>query len=162
MSVKITINGTVITLPSSGASPNWSPAIIEAFKQIEQALNSVSGQFDVPQQTMSITAFPSATATIDNLSFPTSRVRAATIFYSVYRQTDAIEVSEAGTLEICYNDSRPNNEKWEIVRTGEGDASISFSISDSGQVSFTTSPVSGTTTEATLAYRAISVLNETT
>jgi hypothetical protein len=161
MSVKITIKGTTITLPSSGASPNWSPAILEAFKAIESAINSIAGTYDIAPQTQNINANDaSSLISIDNLSFPSADVRAATIYYAVHRKSTALEVTEAGTLEISYNDARSNNEKWEIVRCGQGDASINFIITDLGQIKFTTTTIGGSGHTGTISYRAISVLNE--
>jgi hypothetical protein len=162
MSVKIIIKGTTITLPSSGASPNWSPAIIEAFKALADAVNAVTGTYDIAPQTQNIDDNNVSTnVEVANLNFPSLDVRAATIYYTVYRKTNLDEVTEAGTLEISYNDSRPINTKWEIVRIGQSDASIDFSITDLGQVLFTTRSLSGEITSHTgiISYRAIAILN---
>jgi hypothetical protein len=160
MSVKIIIKGTTITLPSSGASPNWSPAILEAFKALADAVNAITGTYDVAPQVQPIDDNDSSTnVPIDNLSFPALDVRAATIYYSVYRKTNLDEVTEAGTLEITYNDSRPINTKWEITRMGAGDASIDFNITDLGQIRFTTRSLSGSSHEGKISYRAIAILN---
>jgi hypothetical protein len=161
MSVKIIIKGTTITLPSSGASPNWSPAIIEAFKALADAVNAVTGTYDIAPQVQTIDDIPNNQLTsIDNLSFPPLDVRAATIYYTVYRKTNLDEVTEAGTLEISYNDKRSvPNTKWEMVRMGQSDASIDFSITDLGQVLFTIRPLSGSSHEGKISYRAIAILN---
>lgn len=163
---KITIRGTEIEIPSSGASPSWAPAIVEAFQAIADAVNLSAGTFDVPPQTISIDAYNSSSnIDIDNLIFPPSDVRATTIFYTVYRQTsnsgpiDAQEVSEAGTLECVYNNSRPSNQKWEIGRMGEGDAKINFNMTDLGQLQFSTTALTGINHTGIISYRAISVLN---
>lgn len=158
MSVKLIIKGTVINIPSSGASPNWSPAIIEAFKALSEAVNSVTGTYDVSPQTQEIENNVSINVELDNLNFPPADVRAATVFYTVNRKTTAGEFTEAGTLEISYNESRATN-KWEVVRTGQGDASITFNVSDLGQIRFTTSEIPGDTHIGIVSYRAISILN---
>lgn len=164
MSVKITILGTTITLPSSGSAPNWAPAIIEAFKAIESALKLSASTYDIPAKTQTLT-FSSGSADITDLNFPTADVRSAVIYYAVHRQltsgaTVTNEVTESGTLEIAYNNFRTAGQKWEVVRTGEGDASISFSVSDLGQVSFTTTALSGSGTHTgIISYRATSLLN---
>lgn len=162
MSLKLIIKGTVINIPSSGASPNWSPAIIEAFKALADAVNSISGTYDISPQTQNIDANNSSTnIELANLNFPPADVRAATIFYTVYRKTTgtgAQEITEAGTLEISYNDGRSTN-KWEMVRTGQGDASIDFNITDLGQIRFTTTALTGDNHKGIVSYRAISILN---
>ena len=101
---KITIKGTTIDLPTSGSSPNWAPAIIESIEALADAVNSVAATYDVPPQAQNIDANNSATnVDLNNLSFPSSDVRAATVYYTVYRKTDnsgppdGQELTEAGT-----------------------------------------------------------------
>lgn len=164
----ITIKGTNITLPNSSASPNWSPAIIEAFQALADAVNVFTGSFDVAPQTKNIDIYNSSSnIDIDNLVFPPTDVRAVTVFYTVYRKTDesvpaagdAMEVAESGSLECVYNNSRPSNQKWEIGRMGESDAFINFNMTDLGQIQFTTTALTGINHTGIIAYRALSILN---
>lgn len=165
---KITIKGTTIDIPASGASPNWSPAIIEAFQLLADAVNAFTGTFDVAPQTLTIDSYnPGVNIPIDNLVFPPSDVRAVSVFYTVYRQTDntsliildGINVAETGTLELVYNSSRPSTKKWEMGRMGEGDADITFSVTDLGQIQFTTNTVNGINHVGIISYRALAILN---
>jgi len=164
----ITIKGTPIAIPSSGQSPNWSPAIIEAFQALADAVNVFTGTFDVAPQAKNIDIYnASSNIDIDNLIFPPTDVRAVTVFYTVYRKTtesvplagDGQEVAESGTLEIVYNNSRPSNQKWEIGRMGEGDAFIDFNVTDLGQVQFSTTALTGIDHTGIVSYRALSILN---
>lgn len=166
---KIVIKGTSIDLPSSGSSPSWSPAIIEAFELIADAVNTTAGTFDIAPQTKNIDLYPATPSIeIDNLSFPPSDVRAVTVFYTVFRKTttdpilgDEVEVTETGTLECVYNESRVGGKRWEVGRIGEGDAFIDFSMTDPGQILFSTSSITGDNHTGIIAYRAISILNLT-
>lgn len=162
----ITIKGTEIDIPSSGASPNWSPAIIEAFQAIADAVNSVTATFDVAPQAQNIDANNASTnIDLNNLIFPSADVRAATIYYTVYRITepsgppDGQEVTEAGTLEISYNASRPVTQKWELVRSGQNEAYIDFNITDLGQIRFSTTALTGINHTGIVSYRAIAIMN---
>lgn len=162
----ITIKGTTINLPSSGASPNWAPAVIEAFQALADAVNAVTATYDVAAQVQNIDANNSSTnINLNNLVFPSTDVRAATVYYTVYRATedsgppDGQEVVESGTLEINFNDSRPATQKWEIVRSGQGDASIDFNITDLGQIRFSTTALTGINHTGIVSYRAIAILN---
>lgn len=162
----IIIKGTPIQFPDSGASPNWAPGVIEAIEALSDAVNSVVATFDVPPQVQNIDANNSSTdVNINNLNFPATDVRAATIYYSVYRKTqnsgppDGQEVTESGTLEISYNASRPVTQKWELVRTGQSDALITFSITDLGQIQFSTDPLTGISHTGIISFRAIAILN---
>jgi len=163
---KITIKGTTIDLPTSGSSPNWAPAIIESIEALADAVNSVTATYDVPPQAQNIDANNSSTnVDLNNLSFPSADVRSATIYYSVYRKTDpsgppdSQELSEAGTLEINFNNANPVTQKWEIVRVFQEEAQVSFSITDLGQIQFSTSPITGINHTGIISYRAISILN---
>ncbi len=162
----IVVKGTLINIPNSGAAPSWSPAIIEAFQALADAVNTFAGSFDVPPQTQAVDAFnPGTNIDIDNLVFPPSEVRSATIYYTVYRKTtdsgppDGVELTEAGTLEIAYNNSRASGQKWEIGRAGIGDAQIDFNVTDLGQVQFSTQAITGINHTGIVSYRALSILN---
>lgn len=162
----IIIKGTPIEFPDSGASPNWAPAVIEAVEALADAVNSVTATYDVPPQVQNIDANNnSSNVNINNLNFPATDVRAATVYYSVYRKTensgppDGQEVTESGLLEINYNGSRPVNQKWEIVRTGQSGALIDFNITDLGQIQFSTQSLTGISHTGIISYRAIAILN---
>lgn len=163
---KITIKGTVINIPNSGASPNWSPAVIEAFEALADAVNAVTGTYDVAPQTQNIDLNNSSlNVSLNNLVFPSVDVRAATIYYTVFRSTedsgigDNESLVEAGTLEISFDDTRPVDQKWELVRMGQGEAKIDFNVTDLGQIRFSTTALTGINHTGIVSYRAISILN---
>lgn len=165
---RIIIKGTPIDLPNSGSSPNWSPAVIEAFQAIADAVNVFTGSFDVAPQTKNIDIYnASSNIDIDNLVFPPTDVRAVTIYYTVYRKTvettlgagNGMEVAESGSLECVFNNSRIPNLKWEIGRMGQGNAFIDFSMTDLGQIQFTTTALTGINHTGIIAYRALAILN---
>jgi hypothetical protein len=157
----ITINGTVVSLPVSSASPNWAPAIIQAFQLIEAALQGVSGTFDIAPQVLDISAFNNATdEDVTGLTFATSAVRSAVITYFVYRETDSANASESGQIFIDYNDNRSLNEKWAISREAVGDGEITFSITDTGQVQFSTDALSGSNHVGSIGFFAKTIEQE--
>lgn len=167
MAITLLIKGSPIVLSESGGSPNWAPGVIAALKALTDAVNSVTGTYDVQPQTQDISANNASTdVNITNLVFPSTEVRAATIFYSVYRKTDPSgppdgeEVAEGGVILIVYNASNPVGNKFELARDFAGDAKIRFEISDTGQVTFTTQPLGGVDHIGTISFRAISVLNQ--
>lgn len=167
MAITITIKGTPIEFPESGSSPNWSPAVIEAVQVLADAVNAVTGTYDIQPQVQNIDANNSSNnVDITNLVFPSSEVRSATIFYSVHRQTadsgagDAQEVAEGGQLVIVYNGSNTTNNKWEISQYKAGEAQITFTCTDLGQLQFSTTALTGIEHTGTLSFRAIAVLNE--
>lgn len=167
MATRLIIKGTPVLIPDSGQSPNWSEGIIDAITALTEAVNAITGTYDVAPQVQNIDANNSSTnVTIDNLNFPPSDVRAATIYYSVYRLTedsgpdDSQELAEGGTLQIVYNNANPVNNKWEIVNEFAGEAQISFNVTDLGQIRFSTTAMTGINHTGTLSFRAISILND--
>jgi len=144
MSVQINIRGTIINFPSTSAAPNWSPAIIQFAQSVESSLQLAVGTYDVAPQTMAIAN--TGAQVIPNLSFDVTQVQSADITIAVYR-TATIGLSGSPTVKsqvsrilITYNPTNSSSSKWEIAQMKNGDASITFSVSDSGQFSCT--PVS--------------------
>jgi hypothetical protein len=163
MAIKLIIKGTPVELPESGQSPNWAPGIIEAIQALSEAVNSISGTYDVAPQVQDIDAFPlNQDIPINNLIFPSEDVLAATVFYSVTRRTSTPEgqpsenITEAGTLQIVYNESQS---RWEMQREFVGGAKIDFSINNFGQILFSTRQMTGEAHVGRISYRAISILN---
>lgn len=159
MSVIITISGTPINFPSSGESPNWAPAVIQFAQLVAQALSGLIGPFDVAPQTLDISGNnPGTNVSIPNLAFSTVSVRAAFIRYAVYRNTTSTTVVEQGNILVAYNPTNPTGNLWEINQDKIGDAQISFSITDTGQVEFTTSTLAGSNHVGSIFYSAQAML----
>lgn len=163
---KITIKGTTIDFPASAAAPNYAPAIIQTVQSLADAVNTFAGTFDVAPQKITIDTYnPGTNIPVDNLVFPPSDVRAASIFYAIFRTTansgplDGVNLDEAGTLEIIYDSARPATQKWGITRMSTGDAGATFTITDLGQILLTTSTVTGISHTGILSYRALAILN---
>lgn len=155
----ITIAGTPIQFPDSGNAPNWAPAVIQFAQQVASALSSTVGSDDVLPQHLSIDSIPSGTLAITNLKFSNINVQGAFIRYTVLRSTTLTTVSETGTIVINYNPNNPVNNKWEYSRERVGDASVTFTISDTGQVSITTTALSGTNHTGFIYFAAQSMLS---
>ncbi len=163
MSIPLNINGSIVEFPSSAQSPNWAPAVIQFAELVALALSSVVGPFDVVPQIFTLDSYnPGTNISVNNLAFPTSSVRSAIITYNVHRTTSDGSVSESGEIEIVYDVDNPTNNKWEIAQERVGDASISFTITDAGQVQFSTSTLSGTDHSGQLAFSAKALLQDYT
>ena len=159
MSITINISGNIIDFPSSAASPNWAPAVIEFVQAVEAALAGVSGPFDVPPQVQTIDAYnPGTGINLQNASFPISDVLSVELIYSVFRETTLTTVFEQGTLKAIYSDSNPITSKWEVIRSGSNDASIDFTFLDSGQVTFTTGTLAGANHVGVVTFTAKALL----
>jgi hypothetical protein len=140
----ITILGTPIEYPNTGAAPVNSEAQIQFAQLVEAALSGLISTGDVSKQSFALNASHNSASnvTLTGLSFSVAVVRAAFIRYSVYRQTtDPTTAYESGEMTIVYNAANPVTQKWEVQQERVGDASISFSIDDNGQFSFSTTSI---------------------
>lgn len=157
---KITILGQEIDFPNSGTDPNWAPSVIEFAQLVEQALNAgFVGAYDVAPQSMNIDAYnPGTNVQINQLFFPVSEVQSVTIRYSVRRTTSLEDKTEGGTIRFVYNNANPIGNKWSNTSEYDGEANISFNITDTGQVRFSTEALSGTGHVGTIFFLAQSTL----
>ena len=162
MAFKINIQSKVINFPDTSESPNWAPAVVAFAKAVEEALAVSTGAYDIAPQVLTIDDYnPGTNIDVDNLSFPPAEVIKVEITYSVYRSTSTTTVVEGGNLELVYDETRPVNQKWDVVRTTHGgDAQIQFSVTDLGQVRFSTTALGEIHMrhEGFITYRALSVL----
>lgn len=164
MSIPIVIQGTQIDFPADSQSPDWSSGVIEFAQATATALSGVVGTFDVAPQVFNIDSQnPTSTnVNIPNLAFSTSQVRSAIINITCHRKTistGATEVTEADILIITYNASNSPGMLWELTREGTGDASVTYNITDTGQVQFITGTLTGSSHTGILAYSAKALLN---
>lgn len=154
----INIQGTIINFPESAQSPNWADPIIQFAEAVAAALQSVAGPFDVPPQIFVMTSNANTDVSLPSLAFPTSDVRGATIMYTVFRTTTTDTAYEEGHIEVVYNPDNPIGNKWDISREYTGDGKITFSITDNGQVQFTSALLPGLNHVGSIGYTAKSLL----
>jgi hypothetical protein len=159
MSIPITVSGTTVNFPSSGDSPNWSPAIIQFAQLVAAALQFSFGPFDIPPQTFDITSDVNNNVILPNLSFPTTQVNGALIQFSVSRVSSTTTVTETGLMVIDYNPTFPTNEKWQISVDYAGEAQITFTVTDVGQVLFSTTSLPGSFVSGAITYQAQAILS---
>ena len=153
------IGGQIINMPSTGQSPVWSDAIIQFAEAVEQVLSGVSGAFDISPQNYNMVADINTDVDIPGLQFPPANVRGANIRYSIYRTTDSgTDYTESGNILINYNSDATSTHKWEISREFIGDGRITFSITDTGQVQFSTTTISGSNHIGQIMFAAQSLL----
>jgi hypothetical protein len=159
MSTIITIQGTVIAFPTSGEPQNWSEPVVDFATAVEGALAGIVGPADIAPQLLDISAFnPGTDINLPNLAFSTSVVRGAFIRYAVYRTTSTTTVAEAGYITIVYNPTNPSGFNWETANTHVGDAQVSITVTDTGQVQISTAALSGINHSGTCTYAAQALL----
>lgn len=165
-SIPIVFNGVTVPIPASGASPNWSAAIIQAFQLISQALDISAGPYDIPPQNYVMTSNVNTNVPIPNLSFPVTAVQGAVVFYGVTRSSTGsggVQLSQSGLLILNYDPSQSSGNLWQVnnefASALSSGAQITFSCSDVGQLQFSTTAITGTDPIGSINFRALAVLN---
>lgn len=163
MSIPIVINGITVLFPAEGESPQWAGAVIQAIELIAQALTISSGPFDIPPQNFVMTSNVNTNVPIPNLTFPVSSVQGSAIFYGVQRTTNSTKANQTGILILNYDSSQAPGSLWQITdefsASSPSGAQISFSVTDTGQVLFSTTSVAGSSHQGTINFRGLAVLN---
>lgn len=155
MSVIITIGGTPIQFPTSGSPASWAPPVVQFAETVADVLTGLVGPFDVVPQSFPLDTFNPGTAiVIPHLSFSPISVTSVEISYEVSRTTSVTSGYERGTLTMIYNPNSGSGSKWEVGRQYVGRASVTFTVSDSGQVEINTQTLPGSNHVARIAYSA--------
>lgn len=152
----ITIAGTPIEFPNTGNSPIWSDAVIQFAQAVELALSGLIGPGDIGKHYFPLTSGqnPVSNLTVVGLFFDPLVVRSAFVRYYVYRTTTATKVAEAGTMTMVYNPDNSAGSKWEVSRQFIGDAEVTLTMLDSGQVQITTTAIAGSNHSGTVGFVA--------
>lgn len=159
MAITLQIAGNIIEFPSSAASPNWAPGIIEFAQAVTDALQGTVGPFDVPPQIQPIDAYnPGTNISLQSATFPVSDVRSVELIYSVYRTTTTNTAYESGTLTAIYSPDNPVSQKWEVAREGVGEGFIDFTFLDTGEVQFSTTAIPGANHTGIISFQAKALL----
>jgi hypothetical protein len=156
----VTINGIPIDYPDTGEAPVNSETQIQFAEAVEAALSGLISTGDVSKQSFTLNASHNAASnvTLTGLSFSNAVVRAGFIRYAVYREvTQPAYAYEAGEMTVVYNANNPTNQKWELQQERVGDASISFTVDDNGQFSFTTTSIGTGTHSGRVSFVAQSL-----
>lgn len=151
MSVQLTIGGVVYDFPVEGTDPSWGENVTDAVTAIVDVLNNLGGTGDILTTSFNTANNVSSPTNVTALSFDTSQIRSAVITYSSYRKTSLSELSETGIILITYKSIAAT---WELAQYSVGDSGMVFTITNAGQVQYTSSNLSGTSYVGKLKFSA--------
>jgi len=152
MPVTLIVNNIPYEYPIPGDSPGWGQGATGWAEEVTAVLTDLLGPNDIPETTFSIGNAVGTATSINGLVFNTGQVRAAFINYTVYRTSTSNPsgFSEAGELILVYDNLASAGNKWSITQGPvNGNSGIIFSVTDSGQVQYTSSDI------GTLGYSAV-------
>jgi len=93
---------------------------------------------------------------VTGLIFASASIKSARILFDIERRTDTQDVSEHGELYCLYDNE---NTAWsvELISFGD-DAEVTFSITASGQVQYTSNDLTGTTYTGSMRWTNITTV----
>jgi hypothetical protein len=147
----VTLSGTTYTLPQQNDEAPWGENLSELIEALVTAVDSINGDGDILDTEISIANNQSSVASVTGLTFDVGTVRSAVVTYSVYRSTTLSEKGECGILLLTYLSTA---NAWNISRYSNDDSGIVFTVTDAGQVQYTTDNMSGASYTGTLTFKA--------
>jgi hypothetical protein len=128
---------------------SWFNVLKEAGVSIESFLGSFLGE-----TSFTIANNQVAAADVTGLTFSGAAIRSFVVDYHVYRNTTgagATELAESGTLMGVYSSVAGT---WEITQTKVGNSGVEFTITNAGQIQYTSDNITGTPATSEMKFKA--------
>lgn len=157
MAIDLTVNNDTFPYPTPGDEPGWGQAATDWAEAVTEVLGSISGPDDILPSTFSISNNVGVATSLTNLAFNTGSVRQATVTYAIYRRTDSSTSghAEMGVINLIFDNNASSGNKWLMNQSNVvGNAGVAFSITDAGQLQYTSTNIAGANYSATLRFRA--------
>lgn len=138
MSIPVVINNQTFNIPETGQDPDWSTELTPFLVAVADVINTLVAPGDILTTTANINDNISSYIDLPGMNFDPTLVRSSNITYSIYRiSTDTpYGNSEDGTIYINYDNNAPSGSKWSLSQRTNGNAGVSFTITDAGQVQY--------------------------
>jgi hypothetical protein len=161
MSKTLIVNNTPFEYPEQGEPSPWGEPATGWASEVTKVLNSVNGPSDIIESASDIVN--SATnAAIDALYFNPLTVRSFSVRGNISRYfVDGVGAINTAIYQevILIGLYNTQTGTWTLQEDGIGDAEISFDVTDSGQLVYSTSTMAGTGTyTAIMKFRGVGIL----
>lgn len=152
MPKSITLSGSTYNLPQQNDNAPWGEDLSDLIEAIATVVESLSGTGDILTRNFTVANNQSSAANITGLTFDVAVVRSAVVTYSIYRSTDTpAELGECGFLLLTY---MTDADAWTMTRYANDDAGLVFTITDGGQVQYTSSNMAGASYAGLMKFNA--------
>lgn len=154
MAVVLTINGTSYEFPENNEDPNWAQDVTKWAEAVTLAVEDILEASDLIVGNETIGNNVSSTTAITDLVFSPDTIRAAHISYTVYRRSDSTTTGnvETGIIYLMYDTEGASGSKWFLGQNKIGHSGILFSVTDFGQVEYTTDDIGSVGYEGKITY----------
>lgn len=157
MAVDLTVNNTTHAFPEPGDSPGWGDAVTGWAEDVTVVLDTLLGSNDIALTSANLLNNQASAINVAGLSFNTGAVRAATVVYSIYRisSTNPSGKAESGEIRLVYDNAASSGNKWSLTQGNiVGNAGVIFTITDAGQVQYTSTDIGSTSYSGAMKFRA--------
>jgi hypothetical protein len=156
MSVTLVVNNIEYQYPSPGTQPPWGQDATDWASEVTRVLNSLKGSADILETGANILNNVTSLTDVTDMKFDANIVRSFTIRGNITRVYDSSSIYEEFVLTGLKKAST-----WILQQDGIGNAGIDFTITPAGQIQYTSSNLTYSTTySGLLKFRAISILSE--
>lgn len=147
----LTIGTEDFEIPLEGENGNYGEQISDWCEAVTDALETVQQRNDIPNTTATILNNRTSATSVTGFLFDTSEVISINSEFIVTRTTDspAATLVESGFIQGNFNGS-----DWSITITSTGDSGVSFDITSGGQITYTSSNLTGTNYSGEIRFKA--------
>ena len=155
MAVTLIVNNQPFEYPTQGTQAPWGESATAWAEEVTKVLNTLKGVSDLLETAASISNNATTPKDITGFQFDPGTVKSFSVNGSVTRVYDSNQIEEQFVLTGLKTATG-----WKIQQDGIGDAGITLSITAAGQVQYTSTNLSFSTTYSGLMkFRGIAILN---
>ena len=138
MSRDLTVRNNTYVYPDAGENPGWGEDATEWAQAVTDSLNDLQGPNDIPATSVIIADNVIIPSDVPGLRFIGTAVRSFEAEYNIFRSDGTNNSVESGRIYGYYDGTN-----WQISQQFLGDASVTLSINNLGQVQYTSSSIGG-------------------
>jgi hypothetical protein len=156
MPKELTIGNETFEFPLSGENAGWGENVTDWATAVTSALSTVQQPNDITRTTAQILNNRSTDTSVTAFLFDSSEVVSVNGEYVVTRTTTspAQTFVQSGFIQGNYDGTN-----WNIIHKSVGDAGVTLDITSSGQVTYTSTNITGSAYTGVILFRA-KVFNE--
>jgi len=140
---QLTVGNQIFNYPDPGEEAGWGEDATGWAEAVTAALSALIASGDILPTSLVLQNNQSTAADVTGLFFNANTIRAANINYAVYRISNTTNpgLAESGLLMLDLNDTAPVGSKWTLIQIKNGDGGVAFSVTDGGQVQYTSTDI---------------------
>ncbi|MEO0273436.1 MAG: hypothetical protein ABIM30_10225 [candidate division WOR-3 bacterium] len=150
--ISVTINNKTFNIPEQGQEPGWGEDVTAYLVELANVINFLTAPGDIINSVSIINNNVTTPSDVLGMQFSNANTRSARVTYQVKRQVTGNILIQSGTLYLDWN---PQTSSWTITEDfTAGNAGITFSVTASGQVRYTTTNMTGSGYQGEISFSA--------